>query len=1139
MYLQDGNWLSWPSNHYYDSTATICRDWNNTWIGQWAYKEDCFKWLTGQIFSIESMQCISKWPGEYFETSYVAESDSRTIDICRPLSYYVNPNSTQNMELGTIDYPFRDINLVLVEIHNAHQHTGRNISIYIMEGTENYLPIDSIKILNVSRVNFDTYTQNNLKDPKNVNFVLSDVQMNISVSKGLFNLIQNKTIGYSDTSRMDEIEQGEYHLHSNLVIRVHSSSISMSHVSVHSRFTRDFNIIFLYTSFWYQKTQRFNNMYIDVKGEFYWNTYMTTDVHAQNLTFNTSQSTSGFWYATSCSFEGEMNLVEHYYSNIIAYSDSRVPLLFGLINIAGNANTTISNVTLDEVFTGVSNSNIGFITTTIWVPQDDVLQYFHLNNIYSTLSDNPISAKSGGLVILTPPGPTRKYQYLIQNSLFDERNNDGNLIFGLLGQFNEDCIVSNITFSNSQISIRGVVLYSIRNLTIDGLHFTSISNQGQSILHILSGIVTFNNLTIDENSIRASESKFVRATGIGTVISLSNVLIKNSDLQSSSAIQLENTFSQITINNVVADGWSTDTDGSIINIGLATILQASQLSFTNINSSTSHSSNNYMIMISDMDITTAYPSTIQNITVSNWSTGIVKIQSLSGDMTDGNMLVIQDVMVLDYNMSSNIDLITLTTLSTHDPYAIMFSNMIFRNLKFEQGGNILNFEHLLGAPVQIIDSEFNNIVGGKINVESFTSNIANLNTSLIMRNISVDNVNALFDSFIKLQTGAIMSISDSRFVNINWYEEGSVLFAGTELTQTTIVNTKFENNTALLGGVMYIEQQSVVNCDNWTFTNNFAVEGGVVATSDNGYFIFSDCYFSTNIAIAGLIVNVYNSATKSSIISSTITSNFFTSYEQVISEISVNCDFLWFISDDFKSFLSSNTEVLNVIESSYPIKSIISNLNISQTQVYEQNQFIDAYSSTVVMTSVNITNITFTQSVIKTSLSTVNGSNIVATNVDNPNDSRNSFISCSTNSSVYIDVFNYSQSQASLILLNNATGKVDRLSIVSVDSISSLILIGDSYELELNSLSISNVSSQAESITNIKNSAALQINNATVSDIDQLVIRSSNSDLSRADSLNFTNWHQGIRIIDHSHLALYSSTFQNIGKQDVIYGGAI
>ena len=114
-------------------------------------------------------------------------------------------------------------------------------------------------------------------------------------------------------------------------------------------------------------------------------------------------------------------------------------------------------------------------------------------------------------------------------------------------------------------------------------------------------------------------------------------------------------------------------------------------------------------------------------------------------------------------------------------------------------------------------------------------------------------------------------------MNVHCYEEGSVLFAGAELTTTTIANTVFENNTAVLGGVMFIEQQSVVNWKNCTFTNNLAVEGGVVATADDGYFIFSNSTFRDNIGTAGLIANIFLSNSEASFVGWTISMNVFVS----------------------------------------------------------------------------------------------------------------------------------------------------------------------------------------------------------------------------------------------------------------------
>ena len=332
----------------------------------------------------------------------------------------------------------------------------------------------------------------------------------------------------------------------------------------------------------------------------------------------------------------------------------------------------------------------------------------------------------------------------------------------------------------------------------------------------------------------------------------------------------------------------TDTDGSIVKIDLATILQASLFSFSNVTSHDSDSSNNYMVLISAMDLTASFPSVFSNIIVSNSSTGILKIETAIGDLNPDNMLIVQNLVMSDCNVTNSFDVISLSSMFTYDPYVIMFSNLTFQNLEFLQGAHLLNLEHLLIIPVRIINSIFENIKGGKISTKSFTTEIQGVSTSIDVSNVTVQNVNVLYDSFFTLQTGAILTISYSFFSNMSCYEEGTVLYAGNELTSTTIINTVFQNNAALLGGVMFIKKQSIVRCSNCTFIRNFAVEGGIVATSDNGYFEFSQSIFDNNFATAGLIANIFVSATESIIIGSTITNNVFVDSGTIMTEISGN-----------------------------------------------------------------------------------------------------------------------------------------------------------------------------------------------------------------------------------------------------------
>ena len=277
-----------------------------------------------------------------------------------------------------------------------------------------------------------------------------------------------------------------------------------------------------------------------------------------------------------------------------------------------------------------------------------------------------------------------------------------------------------------------------------------------------------------------------------------------------------------------------------------------------------------------------------------------------------------------------------------------------------------------------------------------------------------------------------------------------------------------------------------------------------MAVFDDGYFIFNESVFTNNIAISGLVANMFNSARESIIMHSNISNNQFVDSATVISEINGDCTILCF-STDFNTFLSNHTAALQVIESSYALKSIISNFNVTQVDVYQQNQFVDAYLSTVVLHTVNITNLTFTQSVIKLSLSTLNGSDIIITNVDNPTSSLNSFISCSTDSSIYIDSLDYTQSQAPLMLLFNVTGLIDKLSIMSVDSTSSMIEIDDSYGLQLTSLTIDNVTSQTESIMLFKESIGVSMDNITISNIPQLFIKASQSVINKVHDLSLAN----------------------------------
>ena len=209
----------------------------------------------------------------------------------------MNPNSEQNMELGTIEYPFKDINVVFAEMFNLHQHSDITINIFVMEVSDNYMPFDLIQILNITQVNIDSYTQSEFYEPRNANFRLVEASDYERTSISLMRIIQNTTKGDPDVSRMDAVEIADLTLQSFIIIQVHRSSLTINHINVYSEYTATrLNDGFVYTSFGFGKTQRFLNMYTDVRGNVYFNFYASTNVYAENITMNMTNAISGFSY---------------------------------------------------------------------------------------------------------------------------------------------------------------------------------------------------------------------------------------------------------------------------------------------------------------------------------------------------------------------------------------------------------------------------------------------------------------------------------------------------------------------------------------------------------------------------------------------------------------------------------------------------------------------------------------------------------------------------------------------------------------------------------------------------------------------------------------------------------------------------
>ena len=281
-------------------------------------------------------------------TSYVIGSDLKTFNVCKPYEYYINPDSEQTIELGTRLYPFKNVNLVFIDIFNRLSNTDTSVNIYVMENTYNYLPVDTIQFINITTVSIDSYSDYNIDDPDHALFIISDNEINSMTERTLFNIIQDTTMNPLDTSSMEQVEADEIVGSSSYVIIVNRCNLSINNVDVYSQITSaSLNVDFILPIHQFSNKVTLTNMHFQVKGSVYWNNIASSNLLVENATFDMYESTGGFMYISLCAYEGDLNLASLEFKNIHAYTSKENYLSYGFIFNRGNANITVYNITIE------------------------------------------------------------------------------------------------------------------------------------------------------------------------------------------------------------------------------------------------------------------------------------------------------------------------------------------------------------------------------------------------------------------------------------------------------------------------------------------------------------------------------------------------------------------------------------------------------------------------------------------------------------------------------------------------------------------------------------------------------------------------------------------------------------------------
>ena len=266
-------------------------------------------WDLTQVFDLASFKCVNNWNN----TTSVLISDSQLAisSVCRGFDYYVDPTSSAVIELGTLQYPFKSLGFVFVELLNFHANTERTINVHLRENTQNYVDLNFNYIINITTVTISSYSTTS-STPSKATIIAGEVndptQTNITAyysNTTVFNILLNTKLNKDKqlfSSFLLSSTELLYLSKQTQVFMVHKSNFTIDNIVLKSTFN-DINSKYVFIFLIYLQNRNFRMTNIDTRTS---GTIVYTsdplNVFLENIDVDYSRNNCGFFFRTSWNY---------------------------------------------------------------------------------------------------------------------------------------------------------------------------------------------------------------------------------------------------------------------------------------------------------------------------------------------------------------------------------------------------------------------------------------------------------------------------------------------------------------------------------------------------------------------------------------------------------------------------------------------------------------------------------------------------------------------------------------------------------------------------------------------------------------------------------------------------------------------
>ena len=328
-------------------------------------------------------------------------------------------------------------------------------------------------------------------------------------------------------------------------------------------------------------------------------------------------------------------------------------------------------------------------------------------------------------------------------------------------------------------------------------------------------------------------------------------------------------------------------------------------------------------------------STLPQIGLSNVESSI----ALSASFTISNLTYVDSYFEFSQN------LVSFTNIETSNNFSITLNNLNMQNITFVRTGNLMVLSHKTNSTLEISYAYFQNINGTRLPIPSINLQNTNLLTKVRMNSITASSMSGASNSFITINEGRVLHLSDSSFTHIDNTKKGALLNAGYQNSQTEIHNSTFTENMSIYGGVANVQDGSVIRFYDCNLTSNFSIQSGVIQSSNDGYFELYRSYITNNHTYTISVSEIFIVNEPSIISNSSLSSNTILSRSGILTEFEI-CGLICFVSDVFINYIKNNINLLDFGSIDYSIQCVSGAIAImNNTFISNQLTFIDEYLS--------------------------------------------------------------------------------------------------------------------------------------------------------------------------------------------------